>query len=133
VQTVPDVVKDKEGFLRLWYHECLRVFSDRLVSQDDRTWFQRMMAEKIKEHFSLEFRRVVPNPDAVIFGNFIDPKAVHKVRHASLMWSRIWVRRPLVGLIPVDVMFHASDGLVCVTKPARVWVDPSRCTRRSTT
>jgi dynein heavy chain, axonemal len=35
---VPEVVKDKESFIRLWFHECLRVFSDRLISEEDRQW-----------------------------------------------------------------------------------------------
>lgn len=78
---MPDVIKDKEGFLRLWYHECLRVFSDRLVSQEDRTWFSALLGEKIKEHFNLEARRVIGGADGlVVYGNYIDPKAVNKVR-----------------------------------------------------
>jgi hypothetical protein len=88
-QTVPEVIKDKEGFLRLWYHECLRVFSDRLVSHEDRSWFQAMMGDKIKEHFNLDARRVINTSDGlVIYGNYIDPKAVNKVRPRTNKESR---------------------------------------------
>jgi hypothetical protein len=44
-----------------------------------------MMSEKIKEHFSVEFRRIVTSADGtVIYGNFIDSRAVNKVSQGFL-------------------------------------------------
>ncbi len=35
---------------RLWYHECMRVFSDRLVDDDDRQWFQKLLENKMHKY-----------------------------------------------------------------------------------
>ena len=40
-------VKGLPVLLRLWYHECCRVFEDRLVNDEDRNWFQEMVISKI--------------------------------------------------------------------------------------
>ena len=36
-------VKDKESFIRLWSHECMRVFHDRLTDTEDREWFKALL------------------------------------------------------------------------------------------
>jgi len=55
------------------------VFSDRLVSEEDRQWFGSMVADKVATHFSTELKKIISGDNAVIYGNFIDPKAVNKV------------------------------------------------------
>lgn len=37
--SVPEVTPDLQSMKRLWVHECLRVFSDRLIEDADRQWF----------------------------------------------------------------------------------------------
>lgn len=41
------LISEKEQFIRLWSHECLRIFHDRLVDDSDRTWFNHMLVEKV--------------------------------------------------------------------------------------
>lgn len=36
--SVPEVTPDLQSIKRLWIHECLRIFSDRLVEEADRVW-----------------------------------------------------------------------------------------------
>lgn len=72
--------QNKEHLLRLWYHESCRVFRDRLVSDEDRTWFDNLMTEKMVE-FGTTFEEVIPT-QPVLFGDFMEPGANVKVYQA---------------------------------------------------
>jgi dynein heavy chain len=39
----PASCSDKEALARLWIHEACRVFADRLVCDEDRQYFQKML------------------------------------------------------------------------------------------
>lgn len=43
--------KDLHSFVRLWYHEGLRLFYDRLVSEDEKRWTLELFAEVAQEFF----------------------------------------------------------------------------------
>jgi dynein heavy chain len=45
--------------IKLWAHECLRVFQDRLISMEDREVFQTMINDKIKERFKKDWDKLV--------------------------------------------------------------------------
>lgn len=47
LQGSANLISEKEQFVRLWGHECLRIFHDRLVDDSDRTWFNHMLVEKV--------------------------------------------------------------------------------------
>ncbi|NXU12627.1 DYH1 protein, partial [Pardalotus punctatus] len=76
----PSAVENKEHLLRLWYHESCRVFRDRLVSEEDRTWFDSLMKAKMEE-FDTTFEEVIPF-QPVLFGDFMEPGANVKVYQA---------------------------------------------------
>ncbi|NWT16478.1 DYH1 protein, partial [Vireo altiloquus] len=76
----PGKVENKEHLLRLWYHESCRVFRDRLVSDEDRTWFDNLMTEKMEE-FGTTFKEVIPTLP-VLFGDFMEPGSNVKVYQA---------------------------------------------------
>jgi dynein heavy chain len=48
----------KEKFLRLWTHEILRVFDDRLVEAEDCNWFLGVLKDTFKAHFDDHLDRV---------------------------------------------------------------------------
>lgn len=52
MQMIGVAVDDTRKLTRLWAHETLRVFHDRLVSNDDRTWFQNLMKEMVGIYWS---------------------------------------------------------------------------------
>ncbi|KAJ8259834.1 hypothetical protein GJAV_G00174010 [Gymnothorax javanicus] len=75
--SVVRAVWDKLKLLQLWYHESCRVFQDRLVSSEDRRWFDQLLQARIEE-FQCSFEEVVPN-QPVLFGDFMVPNASSKV------------------------------------------------------
>ena len=46
-----DSIKDETSLKRLWVHEVSRVFSDRLVNDEDKTWFNDLIVELLYKKF----------------------------------------------------------------------------------
>jgi dynein heavy chain len=78
LQGSPDLIKDKEGIIRLWSHECMRVFYDRLIDDTDRKWFTEHCAETTKEYFGMDLAKIKGDNDVIMYCNFGDPKSVSK-------------------------------------------------------
>ena len=64
-------VFDKLGALkRLWLHEVMRVFSDRLINEDDKNMF---IAECLNFENNRFFKKEeLEDPGSIIFANFVD-------------------------------------------------------------
>ncbi len=53
-------VSSPEGYLlALWIHECRRVFSDKLVTQEDKNWVDKTIADLCKNEFTPELCKQV--------------------------------------------------------------------------
>jgi len=72
--------QNKLHLLRLWYHESCRVFCDRLVSKEERTWFDTLM-KSMMEQLGTTFEEVIPF-QPVLFGDFMEPGASIKLYKA---------------------------------------------------
>ena len=48
-------LSSQEQVVKIWTHEIMRVFSDRLVNQDDRTVLLNGVKETVKVRFGLNF------------------------------------------------------------------------------
>ena len=46
-----EAIPSDVALLQLWKHECLRVFSDRLVDHTDKNWFNGAMDKILEDHF----------------------------------------------------------------------------------
>ncbi|XP_040850987.1 dynein heavy chain 12, axonemal [Ochotona curzoniae] len=80
-----DAVESKRTMIRLFVHEVLRVFYDRLVNDDDRSWLFKLTKRVIKEHFKESFDMVfarlradnAPITEAdlrnLMFGDYMNP------------------------------------------------------------
>jgi dynein heavy chain len=60
--------------IKLWYHESCRVFQDRLINVEDRTWFDKLLKDKMEIEFYLSYENVITN-DTILFGDFMVPNA----------------------------------------------------------
>lgn len=66
-------------FFRLWYHETLRVYHDRLVSHEDRSYFHKLIQNVCMHFFNnsvLEFSKSDENltrPPMLLYGDFMNP------------------------------------------------------------
>ncbi|XP_054992649.1 dynein axonemal heavy chain 1 [Sorex araneus] len=67
----PAKVADKVQLLRLWYHESCRVFRDRLVDDEDRSWFDKLL-ESCMERWKVTFEEVCPI-QPILYGDFMSP------------------------------------------------------------
>lgn len=70
--------QNKIQLLQLWYHESCRVFQDRLVSDEDRKWFDQLLRTHIQE-FGCKIEEVVQY-QPVLYGDFMFPRAVKVYR-----------------------------------------------------
>lgn len=66
----------KTKHYRLFYHECLRVFHDRLINEEDKSYFYFLMREICNRAFGspvlhLPDVAVIKNPPALFFGDFM--------------------------------------------------------------
>ncbi|XP_072937032.1 dynein axonemal heavy chain 7 [Epargyreus clarus] len=57
--SVPEVTPDLQSIKRLWVHECLRVFSDRLIEDADRHWLVQCLREATALHLNDDFDKML--------------------------------------------------------------------------
>ncbi|XP_071165421.1 dynein axonemal heavy chain 2-like [Mytilus edulis] len=62
----------KNAIIRLWIHECFRVFSDRLVDTFDYESFVAILTEKLASLFDQTFHNLCPNKQPPVFGDFLN-------------------------------------------------------------
>jgi len=55
MQSVGVPLQDSNGLVRLWAHEAMRVFHDRLVDDADRGWFSALVSDMLEKHTGLVF------------------------------------------------------------------------------
>ena len=48
-------VNSTDPFSKLWIHECMRVFADRLINSEDTNWFTQSLHELANRHFRIGF------------------------------------------------------------------------------
>eukprot|EP00163_Fabomonas_tropica_P002875 TRINITY_DN1232_c0_g1_i1.p1 TRINITY_DN1232_c0_g1~~TRINITY_DN1232_c0_g1_i1.p1 ORF type:complete len:4516 (+),score=1594.38 TRINITY_DN1232_c0_g1_i1:127-13674(+) len=66
-----DFYDNKEAMIRLWVHECMRVYSDRLNTVEDKKWFEGLINDKLTTLFSTSWGRIARSGYAPIFGDFM--------------------------------------------------------------
>ena len=67
-----------EDVVRMWVHECSRVFRDRLVNDHDRDWFTGLLKSQLSDKLGMVPEEVIPEGE-LIFADFIVPGADPKL------------------------------------------------------
>ncbi|KAJ3324532.1 Dynein heavy chain 1, axonemal, partial [Blyttiomyces sp. JEL0837] len=71
-------VNIETDIVRLWIHECMRVFQDRLVDNTDKAWFLELIKETMLDKLQLSWQEVVTN-EPLLYGDYMTPGADPKV------------------------------------------------------
>ena len=67
-----------ENLLKLWCHECSRVFEDRLVSTEDREWFQKLLQSRMSKDFDVDSAEVL-GTGPLLYGDFMVANTDNKI------------------------------------------------------
>lgn len=66
----PSETLDLNGVVKIWAHEALRLFSDRLVLEEERKWTSQLIDSVALEKFpSIEYERALKRP--ILFSNWL--------------------------------------------------------------
>ncbi|CAL8110975.1 unnamed protein product [Orchesella dallaii] len=65
-------------FLRHWFHECNRVFYDRLMDASSRQKFRSILAEQLLKHFEKTVESLFPPGSFSVFGNFMSTQKFYE-------------------------------------------------------
>jgi dynein heavy chain len=69
-QSTAKSVNTEDLMIKLWAHECSRVFQDRLVSDEDRDKFQAILIAITKEKFKRDWKTIV-KVEPLLFASFV--------------------------------------------------------------
>lgn len=94
----PKNCTSKQALVRLWVHESMRVFHDRLIDEQDKTHFKGILTELVNKNLSSAVgpaSELLPQEGSILFGDFLQPdlepedRAYQEVRlhtHMSTLW-----------------------------------------------
>ncbi|KAL1023853.1 hypothetical protein UPYG_G00047240 [Umbra pygmaea] len=71
LQCEPATMRDQNGIFRLFCHECQRVFHDRLINDEDKTYFNTVISEMACKYFGFNLDPTYFVTKPIIFGDFI--------------------------------------------------------------
>jgi dynein heavy chain len=78
----PKKVTGGEDVVRVWVHECKRVFADRLTNATDHEWFEKTTRNLVSTKFEMDYDEIV-NVERLIYGDYMirgaDPRLYEQV------------------------------------------------------
>ena len=68
----PISITSPETMAKLWINESLRVFYDRLINEEDRTWFKDLIIELTQRNFRMSFKaEEIFETEKIMFGDVL--------------------------------------------------------------
>ena len=66
-------IKEPEHMVRLWVHETSRVFHDRLINNEDRTWFNTLLIELLSKQLNMRwtYEEVFERGNKILYGDLL--------------------------------------------------------------
>lgn len=64
--------------LRLWVHECFRVFADRLINAEDVAQFIEILGEKLAQYFDQTFHNLCPTRSSPVFVDVLNKDMIYE-------------------------------------------------------
>ncbi|GKT35962.1 Dynein heavy chain, partial [Aduncisulcus paluster] len=125
----PKKLTDKLSVVKLWCHECERVFSDRLISVEDRSWFRDLLCTKCKDDFRVVSENVYVKEkgERLIFADFMvdtDPRPYEeigdfkKLREVCYEFQEDYITE-MNGSLKLVLFDHALDHLARIARVLR--------------
>ncbi|CAB1101954.1 unnamed protein product [Ectocarpus sp. CCAP 1310/34] len=78
---------------RVWVHETRRVFADRLISYEDKDWFEDLAKKQGAEHLGLDWDETIGAPGTkrsfLMYADFLIPGAEPKVKDFENLQSTV--------------------------------------------
>jgi dynein heavy chain len=71
LQVKSESIADKESVSRLFFHEAQRVFHDRLINNEDKQYFNTILAEMAGKYFGQQIEPKLFAEKPIIFGDFM--------------------------------------------------------------
>ena len=62
--------QNDSDFIKLWAHECQRVFQDRLINYEDQTFFEKILKTLIKNNLKRDWESLV-QVEPLLFASFV--------------------------------------------------------------
>lgn len=90
LQVVPRVCRDQKAFTRLWIHECMRCFYDRLATDEDRHFFtEEVIMEVLSRVPGSHSYEEYFAADPICWGDFLRFGATERVYEEALDFKRL--------------------------------------------
>ncbi|KAG8459526.1 hypothetical protein KFE25_012861 [Diacronema lutheri] len=89
----PKEVLRSADLYALWIHENERVYADRLVSVEDRAWYDALVRRVVGARFDTEYTQLVPDGSLLLYVDFMVPGADPR------MYTRVTDRAQLVRVV----------------------------------
>lgn len=118
---------NKKTMLRLWIHECFRVFSDRLIDNHDQGWFLGQMNDQLGKHFEMTFHNLCPTKESPIFGDFINATYYEDLNNMEVLRNYLMNQlndyNSLPGVVKMNLVLF-KDAIEHITRIVRVISQP---------
>ena len=112
LQAKPATLAFKGDLVKLFCHECSRVFHDRLVDQPDRIYFNKLLSELVDTNFGILVSQDQLSSNPIIFGDFS--------KRAVPVNERLYVELPEIKTLTVILEEYLEDYNLSLNKDMRL-------------